>query len=110
MKPYRETIQQPMTDAEIVAGLRGSDPELFGRALQQLAGEAQRAVYVRADVADGQVMFAAAQLEAPGIFTLLLVIAQQIGQALGMRLDWVRDNRQKQPQLIIPHPRSGPFK
>lgn len=89
-----------MNDAELIAALKGADAEQRQKALQQLF-PLGNALLLEARADGSNVIVAADPVELARIWTVLLLIAQNMGRALGMQLQWVQDQNQK-PRILVP--------
>lgn len=89
-----------MTDTDIVAGLRDSDPATRQKALEA-AMPLTSAALVTVDKQGNVFCTVTKQIDAHRTFSGLLFMAQRIGQAIGLQLNWIQDPS-RQPKIIVP--------
>ena len=94
-----ETNGKPLTAEQIVEGLRGDDDAAFTAAFNALYPDPREgAVLIRCDALTDKVT-STSRLNPTRIFSRTLVVAQQTGNAIGHRLDWVRAAPESELQL-----------
>lgn len=100
-----DPTKRGMTDTDIVCGLRSPDPARRAKALEALCG-VNGGLFIMSTVRE-QWITPTSNLMAGRVFPVVLMIAQQLGRALGLRLDWVPD-QQRQQGLVIAQPEQLP--
>lgn len=97
-----EPKTKPITDTDIVAGLRSDDPKRRQVALDALtAGPGSfGAIFVHAQAMQSAVS-STSTLDAGRLFTAMLFLAQQLGAQVGLQLGWVPRQPGKD-EIIVP--------
>lgn len=94
-----------MTDTDIVTGLRSLDGAKRAKALEALCG-INGGVLIISGVKN-QLIAATPNLNAGWTFPTVLFLAQQLGRAMGLHLNWVPDPAQiaaQQQGIVIAQP------
>lgn len=93
----KKTNGKPLTDSEIVAGLRSDDADTRIRAFNELFPDGE-AVMVRTTAVQSH--FAVTDHCHPAaIFGALLYLAQQFGKNMGLHLQWIPERQPDKLEL-----------
>lgn len=88
---------EQMTDADIVAGLRSEKPEDRRKALEALYPDQDSVIMAMTAY---QLAHTIAAKDALRVFSALVLVAEKVGQGLGMKLQWFQGPQEKSGLVI----------